>query len=64
MKKIKTIMKNKQCKTCRGYGLWAIGDASPMGPIDASEGYNTIPCPTCGANQNPLKTKERTKWKL
>jgi len=57
-------MKNKQCKTCRGYGLWAIGDASPMGPIDASEGYNTIPCPTCGANQNPLKTKERTKWKL
>ena len=38
-----------------GYGLWAIGDPSPMGPIDAGDGMPTIPCPTCGANANPIK---------
>ena len=36
-----------------GYGLWAIGDHSPMGPMDAAEGWPTIACPECGANANP-----------
>jgi len=25
----------KACKTCRGFGLWAIGDPMPMGQMDA-----------------------------
>ena len=45
----------KKCKTCYGYGLHYLGDASPVGPIDASDGYPTIPCPECGANKNPVK---------
>lgn len=43
------------CKTCYGYGLWGVGDACPMGRIDASDGMPTIPCPECGANANPVK---------
>jgi hypothetical protein len=41
------------CKTCCGCGLWAFGDHVAMGTIDALEGYQTIPCPECGANRNP-----------
>jgi hypothetical protein len=44
-----------KCKTCRGYGLWYYGDPSPMGPVDASDGMPTIPCPECGANANPIE---------
>ena len=44
-------MKKTKCKTCYGYGMWAWGDASPMGPIDASEGTPTISCPECGAKK-------------
>lgn len=43
----------KKCKTCYGYGLWGIGQACPMGPMDASDGLPTKPCPECGANANP-----------
>jgi hypothetical protein len=42
------------CNTCWKYGLWAIGDAVPMGPMDASDGFPTQECPECGANPNPL----------
>ena len=41
-------MTTTKCKTCVGYGLWAIGDPSPMGPMD-SRGMPSIPCPECGA---------------
>jgi len=40
----------KKCGTCLGYGLWAIGDASPVGRMDASDGVPTKPCPECGAD--------------
>jgi len=43
------------CRTCLGHGLWGMGDPSPMGPIDAADGYPTIPCPECGASSNPVK---------
>jgi len=39
-----------KCGTCLGYGLWAIGDATPVGPIDSSDGVPTNPCPACGAD--------------
>ena len=42
------------CQHCYGYGLWAIGGPSPMGPTDAEDGYPTIPCKSCGANANPI----------
>ena len=44
----------KKCKTCYGYGIWAIGDPVPMGPMDAEDGCPTKKCPECGANANPL----------
>lgn len=47
----------KECSTCYGYGLWDMGDPSPMGPIDASDGLPTQACPECGANANPSKTE-------
>ena len=46
----------KPCDTCYGYGLWGMGESSPMGPIDAADGYPTYPCPEFGANANPLPT--------
>lgn len=45
----------KKCKTCFGYGLHYLGEATPVGPIDASDGYPTIPCPECGKSANPIK---------
>ena len=42
-----------KCNACFGYGLHALGDSCPMGPMDASDGMPTIKCPTCGANANP-----------
>ena len=50
-------MKNK-CKTCFGYGLHYLGEPTPVGPIDASDGYPTIPCPECKANANPFKNTD------
>lgn len=44
----------KGCSTCQGYGLWAMGQHSPMGAIDAQDGYSTHPCLECGANANPV----------
>ena len=44
-----------KCGTCNGWGLWAMGDASPMGPMDGSDGMPTRACPECGANPNPMK---------
>lgn len=43
----------KKCGTCEGYGVWGIGDKTPMGRMDASDGLPTYPCPECGANANP-----------
>ena len=52
-KKQKSIKNNpKKCHTCYGFGLWAWGDPSPMGPIDVRDGVPTKPCPECGANKN------------
>ena len=42
-----------KCNTCYGFGLWELGDHSPMGEMDAREGYSTIACTECGANENP-----------
>lgn len=44
-----------KCKTCNGYGFHSMGDCTPMGRIDASDGYPTVACPECGANPNPIK---------
>ncbi len=41
--------KRDNCKTCYGYGLWAVGEACPMGPLDYSDGCPTSKCPECGA---------------
>ena len=46
------MKKEKKCKTCYGYGLWAIGEPIPMGPIDAGDGMPTKKCPECGASYN------------
>jgi hypothetical protein len=40
-----------KCKTCYGFGMWAVGDFVPVGPVDASDGMSTLPCPECGAKQ-------------
>lgn len=37
----------KSCKTCYGFGLWAIGPPSPMGPLDFRDGMPTKKCPEC-----------------
>jgi hypothetical protein len=47
--------KAELCTRCYGFGLWAVGDPVPMGPIDAMDGLPTIPCPECGANANPVE---------
>ena len=46
---------DKKCVGCFGYGVWAIGDPTPMGPMDASDGVPTKPCPVCKANKNQMK---------
>ena len=51
-------MTKKVCVTCVGFGVWAWGDPSPMGPIDARDGTPTKPCPECGANANPIKEEK------
>jgi hypothetical protein len=43
---------SEKCKTCRGYGLWAVGDPSPMGPMDFRDGCPNKTCPECGAGRN------------
>lgn len=48
----------KKCKSCYGFGLWAIGDPSPVGPIDASDGVPTKECPECGAGGPSWRTAE------
>ena len=47
-----------KCTTCWGYGLWAIGDACPMGGMDAKDGMPTQECPECGANPNPVPSED------
>jgi len=42
-----------KCKTCYGYGFWAIGDPCPMGPIDFSDGCPTTECQECGMGGPP-----------
>ena len=57
-------MTKKKCKTGLGYGLWGIGDDSPMGELDAKEGMPTKKCPECGANANDyskLDVKKKCK---
>lgn len=44
-----------KCGTCFGYGLWAMGDPSPMGPMDAGGGFPTLPCPECASDANPIE---------
>ena len=34
--------------------MWALGEETPMGPIDASDGIPTKRCPKCNANCNPI----------
>lgn len=46
-------MNKSKCGTCRGYGLWGMGESAPMGASDANDGMPTVPCPECGANYNP-----------
>jgi len=59
MKKQKS--KPSNCRTCYGFGLWGMGDSSPMGIMDAHGGMPTIECPECGANRNPIKaSSEKT----
>ena len=53
-KKAKIVPIKKTCGTCYGLGMWATGDPSPMGPMDAEDGMPTMKCPECGANRNPI----------
>lgn len=50
-----------ECKTCYGYGLWAMGDPVPMGELDAKDGEPTTPCPECGKDYNSV-TAKRVRW--
>jgi hypothetical protein len=52
-KPVKKSTSTEKCGTCFGWGLWALGNASPMGPMDGSDGMPTRACPECGANPNP-----------
>jgi hypothetical protein len=45
----------KKCASCYGFGIWAIGDPVPMGPMDCADGCPTKPCPECGVNPNPVE---------
>jgi hypothetical protein len=47
-----------KCKTCFGFGIWAIGDPSPVGPIDAADGVPTKACPECGSGNPSWKTAD------
>ena len=51
----------KEIGCCYGFGLWAIGDATPMGPMDARDGMPTVKCPTCGADANPVRPVRKVK---
>jgi len=51
-------MNKEECEFCYGYGYWAWGNICPMGRMDAGDGMPTLRCPACGANPNPLKSKE------
>lgn len=37
-----------ECSICMGYGLWAVGDPCPMGPMDYADGCPNKKCPECG----------------
>ena len=41
-------MEKNKCSMCHGYGLWSIGDASPMGRMDYEDGCPSKKCPECG----------------
>ena len=46
----KRVSKGDKCSTCYSYGLWPIGDPSPLGPMDAGEWMGRRKkCPECGA---------------
>ena len=51
----------EKCNLCYGYGFWCWGHIAPMGPMDASDGVPTMPCPKCGANPNPVKKTDSLK---
>lgn len=55
-------MKKNKCKTCQGYGMWAIGLYTSMGKSDSTT-YPTLPCPECGADANPIKVKSNKNIK-
>ena len=57
----KETLNGKECKTCYGFGLWSMGQPSPMGPMDASEGFPTIQCPECKSNPNPINEIQKEK---
>jgi len=42
----------KKCSKCYGFGIWATGDPSPMGPMDYSDGCPNKKCPKCGSGGN------------
>jgi len=50
----------KKCKTCVGYGLWGIGEPSPMGKRD-SYIMPAKKCPECGAGINLVSDKGKNK---
>ena len=50
--------KGNKCKTCWGYGLWAVGFPCPMGPMDFGDGMPNKICPECGAGR-----KEESKFR-
>ena len=52
-------MDNK-CNTCWGYGLWAIGESSPMGPIDYEDGEPNKKCPKCGSGRDDSVNDEKS----
>ncbi len=43
----------EKCDVCWGYGLWAVGDAVPMGPIDFMDRLPNKKCPKCGSGGVP-----------
>lgn len=50
-----------KCSACYGFGMHALGDPSPMGPMDASDGMPTILCPICGMSYNDKNSTIRSK---
>ena len=51
----------EKCDVCWGYGLWALGDAVPMEPIDFMGGLPNKKYSKCGSGRDST-SDEKSNW--